>query len=52
MIYLFIFEFNKERGDSQSQYRYIYYILGVRWRIFPEAHNEVNVTAVSPCNLQ
>ena len=52
MIYLFIFEFNKECGDSQSQYRYIYYILGVRWRIFPEARNEGSVTAVSPCNLQ
>ena len=52
MIYLFIFEFNKECGDSQSQYRYIYYILGGRWRIFPEARNEGNVTAVSPCNLQ
>jgi len=49
---LFICEVNKECGDSQYQYRYIYYILGVRWRIFLEAHNEGNVTAVSPCNLQ
>jgi len=52
MIYLFIFEVYKECGDSQSQYRYIYYILGVRWRIFLETRNEGNVTAVSPCNLQ
>ena len=52
MIYLFIFEVNKQCGDSQYQYRYTHYILGVRWRIFPEARNEGNVTAVSPCNLQ
>ena len=26
--------------------------LGVRWKIFWGAHNEGNVTAVSPCNLQ
>ena len=47
-----MFEVNKECGDSQSQNRYIYYILGVRWVIFWGAHNEGNVTAVSPCNLQ
>ena len=51
MIYLSIFEVNKECGGSQSQYRYIYYIRGVRWRIFPEARNEGKVTAVSPCNI-